>query len=302
MMNKFFRDVFVIARNELADSVRSRRAIVVLILFVFGSLLVCNGFVSALHKIEGQLAEMLMLPKAQTPGAVMDSLWQSRHFQRMVKDLLGDRDIATQLMSVHPMALIYGWLAFAFSPVLVMLTASPRIAEELGSGSIRFVMLRTSRGAWCLGKYVGQALMLILALTLSALACWCLMRFRLMGMNSLVVAQGMVIYSWKAWLYSIAYLGLALGISQTTRSQNKAMAMGFGAWMLFAILGVASKHLAGDGWRQLWHGVNMILPYGHRLDLWRLDMVHQVEAATFLITLGVVYLFIGHAFLVRRDV
>ena len=83
---------------------------------------------------------------------------------------------------------------------------------------------RASRPAWCLGKFLGQTLMVLAALTLSGLGAWCLMSFRLMGMNHLAVVGGMAIYSWKAWIYSLAFMGLALGISQSR--VNRAIRMG----------------------------------------------------------------------------
>lgn len=298
---KFLRDVLIVARNELTDAVRSRRAVLVLVLYLAGAMLACNGFISALHKIEVELCKMLALPASTMPGSVMNTLWKSEPFRRMMRELIHDREVVAQLVTVHPMAIVYGWLIFTFTPVLVILTAAPRISEELGSGSIRFALLRTSRAAWCIGKYVGQALMIVVALTLCALGAWCLSKFRLMGMNDLSVAWGMVVYSWKAWLYSLAFLGLALGVSQVTRSQNKAMAMGFAAWIGVSALGLMANQFAGEGWKQIWHAVRVLVPLGHRLDLWRMDAAHVVQSALFLLTLGFAYLFAGHAWLARKD-
>ena len=298
---KLVRDIFLVARHELADSVKSRRAAVVLILYVSVALLACNGFITVLHRIEVELSKTLGLPEASEPGTVINTLWQSKQFRRMMKELVGSREVVEQLMSVHPMALIYGWLVFSLTPPLVMLTASPRISEELGSGSIKYVFLRTSRSAWCVGKFIGQGLMTVVALTLSASATWCLVRYRLTGMEGLAAAQGMIVYSWKGWLYSLSFLGLALGVSQLTRSPNRAMAVGFGAWMGVTILGVMSHNLTDGSWGPLWQGVNMLVPMGHRLDLWRVDIAHQLESAAFLVALGFVYMFTGHAFLARRD-
>lgn len=300
-MLKLMRDILIVARHELSDAVKSRRAAVILILYVSGAMLACNGFITVLHKIEVELSQALGLPVSSTPGTVINTLWKSDQFRRMMKELIGSNDVVEQLMSVHPMALVYGWLVFSLTPVLVILTASPRISEELGSGSIRFVFLRTSRSAWCVGKFIGQALMTIMALTLSAFATWCLITYRLSGMDDLAVARGMIVYSWKGWLYSLSFLGLALGISQLTRSPNKAMALGLGGWLGVTVLGMISGHMMHGRWENLWQAVNMLVPMGHKLDLWRIDPAHQLQSAVFLIALGFVYMFTGHAFLARRD-
>jgi len=290
-----------VARYELSDAVKSRRAAVVLVLYVAGAMLVCNGFITTLHRIEVELSKALGLPAASAPGTVVNTLWKSDQFCKMMSKLIGSPDVAEQLMSIHPMALVYGWLVFSFTPLLVMLTASSRISEELESGSIRFVSLRTSRAAWCVGKYAGQALMTIVALTLSAFAAWCLITYRLSGMDDLAVAQGMIVYSWKGWLYSLSFVGLALGISQLTRSPNKAMALGFGAWLGVTVLGAASSHMMRGNWENFWQAVNMLVPMGHRLDLWHTDAAHQLQSVAFLVALGFVYMFTGHAFLARKD-
>jgi len=280
---------------------RSRRAAVILVLYLAGSMLACNGFITVLHRLEQQLAEMLGLSAATSPGAVVEALWQNREFQRMLRHLVGDRETASQLLSVPPMALIYGWLAFTFTPMLVMLGSSSRIAEEVSTGSIRFVMLRTSRLSWCLGKFVGQALMLVVALLLSVIGAWCIARFRLTGLNDATAGAAMLLMAGKAWVYALAFLGLALGLSQLTRHAYLAMALGFLAWIVSSFAGMAARHLSGEGVRQVWDLVGMLIPQGHRIDLWRTDLPHTVSGFVFLLALGLTYLMAGHIFFSRRD-
>ena len=57
-------------------------------------------------------------------GSVTATLWKSDAFRRMLTHLIGNRELAESLLSVPPLALYYGWLSFAFAPVLVMLTSS----------------------------------------------------------------------------------------------------------------------------------------------------------------------------------
>ncbi len=298
---KFWRDILIVARHELSDSIRSRRALIVLILYIGGGLLVSNGIVSSLGRAEVEISKALGLPPSAETGTVIDNLWKSQTFRRMMDKMLGDSDLAGQLVSFHPMAILYGLLAFTFTPVLVILLSSPRISEEIDSGSVRFALIRTSRWSWCLGKFAGQALMMVAALTLSAVCVWCLLRFRIMGMSDLDVARGMIILSWKAWVYSLAYLGLALGISHMVKSGNKATALAFAGWILIAVLGALANRYGEDGGSLIWGGIKMSIPSGHRIGLWRTDALHLVPSAVFLVTLAMVYLSAGHAFLARKD-
>ncbi|MDD4872116.1 MAG: ABC transporter permease subunit, partial [Kiritimatiellae bacterium] len=209
-----FRSTINVASHELADSIRSRRAIVLLILYLAGSIVGTLIFIKVLHEVETQVVKAMGLDPAKNPGGVTATLWESSHFREIVVHLSGDREIAEQLLRVPPLALFYAWLSFAFAPLLVVLTAAPRIAEEVWSGSVRFALFRTSRGAWCMGKYIGQACQIFLALLLSAAGAWLVGFIR---MEHFAPADSMItmfLFAVKAWIYSLAFLGLATGISQ----------------------------------------------------------------------------------------
>ncbi len=299
-MREFCRQVGVVLRYELADSIRSRRVLILLLLYLAGAMLACNGFITAIHKLEGQLSETLALPGAATPGAVTDALWRSKAFRRMVISLVGHKEIALEVLSLPPIAVIYGWLAFTFTPILVVLSAAGRIAEEISSGSARYVLTRTSRPAWCLGKFGGQACDVLLALMLSAIATWCVARFRLSNCDGLDTARWIILYGWKAWLYSLAFIGLSLGISQAVRSPHHAMGLTLGVLIVMGILALMSQHMVGEGWSQLWQVTDYLFPMKQKLNLWRLQPLYIVNAGVYLVTLAMAYMLAGYAILSRR--
>lgn len=221
VLKRFFKEVAVVARYELADAVRSRRAAVVIVLYMTGAVVAMNGFISILHRLEEQIARTLGISVLESAGAVTDSLWRSVHFRNMIIGLVGDRDIAMDLLDIPPIALMFGWLAFTFTPMLVMLTTSARIADEIGSGSVRYSLQRCSRATWSLGKFAGQAGLVVLALLLSAISAWVVARIRLDIMDSWATAQAFMIFAGKAWIYSFAFIGLATGVSQMSRPANR---------------------------------------------------------------------------------
>ncbi|MBA4386704.1 MAG: hypothetical protein C0404_01915 [Verrucomicrobia bacterium] len=300
-MMGFIRQVLVVARHELADSIRSRRVVVFLILYIAGAMLACNLFITVIHKLERQISSVMLLPESRTPGAVVDTVWKSKIFQDMVVSMAGDRKIAQEFFNVPVIALFYAWLAFIFTPPLVMLSASGRISEEVSTGSARFALTRTSRGSWCLGKFFGQALEALIPILLSAIGAWCVARFRLPTMDGPEAMRMMIIYSWKVWIYSLPYIGLALGISQTTRSQYLAMTLGFTAWIVLAILSAIAAYFVGDGINQVWQLVQLLIPMDHMLGLWRTSVSHSCTAALFLVALAFAYMSAGYAFLSRKD-
>lgn len=293
--------VWRVARQELADSIRSRRVLVLGLLYVAGSVAATALFVGVLQKIEHQLAESLGLAVSSRTGSVTATLWKSDAFRHMLTGLVGDKELARSLLAIPPLGLFYGWLSFAFAPVLVMLTASTRISEEVWSGSARFVMFRVSRLEWCLGKFAGQAVQLLLALWLSAAAAWLTGLVRMQAFEGAGTAQAMALFACKAWIYVLAFLGLATAISQLCAVPNLALALGIVALIALTALTAVSHHFAGAGWRRLWDVANAVTPGGHRMDLWCGNLAHAGPAALFLFGLGLAYLLAAHVVFARRD-
>jgi ABC-type transport system involved in multi-copper enzyme maturation permease subunit len=300
-MNRALSTLGIVAANELSDSIRSRRVIVMFLLYLAGAMGATALFITFLHSIEGQLVTTLGLDAPKDAGSVTATLWKSRPFRDMLTGLIGDRKLAETLLDVPPLALFYGWLSCAFTPLLVMLTASARVSEEIASGSIRYIMFRGGRAPWLLGKFAGQAAQMFIALLLSALGAWLIGWFRMKGYDGWPTAYHMLWFAVKAWLYALPFLGLALGISQLCAMPNLALAFGFMSLVAASVLTSLSNWLAGEGWRRIWDVVNVLTPGAHRQNLWWNDAEHLLPATIFLATLAALYLFAGYARFAQRD-
>jgi len=300
-MNRPLKTFGIIAGNEITDSARSRRVIVMVLLYVVGAMAATALFIKFLQSVETQLVTSLGLAAPRDAGSVTATLWKSDMFRRMLTGLAGDRALAEKLLAVPPLALFYGWLSFAFTPVLVMLTASTRIAEEIATGSVRFVMFRAARSQWCLGKFAGQAVQIFGALLLSAAGAWVVGYFRMHSFEPAASARYMLLFAVKAWIYALPFLGLALAVSQLFSTPNLALAFGFVSLVGMSVLSRVSAWLAGDGWRRAWDIVNLLTPGGHRQSLWWGDAAHLLPAIVYLVALALVYLLAGYARFSRRD-
>ena len=300
-MNGFARQTWLVTCNELSDALRSRRAAVVLLLYLAASVLFMYSVLGLLQNVENEVAGVLQIPTSSQAGAVTEALWKSDRFRQGVEHATGNSGIVVDLMSTSPVVLIYAMLVFLFTPMLVMLVASGRVADELASGSARYVLVRTSRLSWSVGKYLGQAALMAVALLLSGVGAWCVARLRMMGANGLEIALGMVLWSLRAWVYSLGFLGLALGVSHLTRSGARATILALLALIAMTILAAVADHRVGAGWRQLWYLAIVLTPQGHRFDLWRSSAAHLVPAVLYMVALGAGYLLAGYAIFRRRD-
>jgi len=295
--------VFRAALFELAGAIRTRRALVLVALYLAASLLGMNGAISALGRMEDQLAEVLQVERVEgRSGVVSAALWKSRPFQRLVRSAVGDSLVYDDIVGKHPAELLYAWIVFLFVPLLAVLVASRRAAEEIRSGAAKYMLLRVTRLEWTLGKYLGLALLMMLGLLVGALAAWLVAAFRLSGADIPALLPAMVLWSVKAWFLSLAWLGLALGVSHLFKSGAKADALSIVlmiAW--FAVPALLNAYATGPVWGKLLV-LRRLFPPSVDDALWRASFLPVAASAAWLAMLGLLYLSVGHAVFARRDV
>ncbi len=292
-----------VACYEWFDALRSRRALVVLLLYMAAA--VCNMYwsINLLHKLENELATVLQLPKSEQTGVISTTLWKSKPFQRIMKEMTQNDLVLQDITGKHPVELIYAWFAFFYTPLLVVLVSGSRIAEDLGSGAVRYVIFRTSRVSWTLGKFVGQAFMIFFALILSGIGAYAVAKCRLAGSGTPDLFMNIIQWSVRAWIFSFPYLGLAMGLSHLTKSASKATIMGIVAITVCFVVTILLRHFTADaGWRAYLPYLGVLVPEEHKMYLWRNSLAPLVTGTVYLMTLGCCYLLAGYACFRKRDV
>lgn len=298
------RTLYRIWQNALMEwtgAVRSRRALVLLALYLVFAVGCMYVTISILGKMEVELAKLLQLPASDQTGVVSATLWKSKPFQRMIHSAVSSELVYTDIVGRHPVVLMYGFFAFFFAPLLVMLVSGNRIADDLRSGAVRYSIVRSTRAEWTLGKYLGQALMIALALAISAVGAWVVAVCRLSGTDVWALLPSMLDWGLRAWIYSLAWIGIALGCSHCTRSGSWATVFGI-------LLMVALASLSGI---LKWVGLELEIPWIENFGilapssvegyLWRRSFAPLAVAAFHLLSLGFAYLALGYAFFRRRD-
>jgi len=297
------KQVWRVACYEWFDALRSRRALVVLLLYMTAA--VCNMYwsINLLHKLENELVTVLQLPPSEHAGVVSTTLWKSKPFQRMMKEVTQNDLVLKDITGKHPVELIYAWFAFFYTPLLVVLVAGNRIAEDLGSGAVRYMIFRISRSSWTIGKFIGQVLMIGFALVLSSVGAYAVAKYRLAGSGTPDLFLNMLEWSVRAWVFSFPYLGLAMGLSHLTKSGSKATVMGIFAIAICFVVSILLRHFTGDsGWRAYVPYLSLLVPEYHKMYMWRNALAPLVTGTVYLMTLGFCYLLAGYAVFRRRDV
>ena len=297
------KQVWRVACYEWFDALRSRRALVVLLLYMTAA--VCNMYwsINLLHKLENELVTVLQLPPSEHAGVVSTTLWKSKPFQRMMKEVTQNDLVLKDITGKHPVELIYAWFAFFYTPLLVVLVAGNRIAEDLGSGAVRYMIFRISRASWTIGKFIGQVLMIGFALVLSSIGAYAVAKYRLAGSGTPDLFLNMLEWSVRAWVFSFPYLGLAMGLSHLTKSGSKATVMGIFAIAVCFVVSILLRHFTGDsGWRAYVPYLSLLVPEYHKMYMWRNALAPLITGTVYLMTLGFCYLLAGYAVFRRRDV
>ena len=288
---------------ELASAFRSRRAIVVLVLYLAASLLCMNGAISVLGKMETQLAEVLQLPQEEgRSGVVSAGLWRSRHFQRIVRSVVGDSLVYDDICGRHPVELLYALFAFLYVPMLTILVGANRVADDLRSGAVRYMITRVTRLEWSLGKYMGLAVLLAGGLFAGAFAAWAVATYRLGGVEAADMLLAMLVWAAKAWFLSLAWLGVALGVSHFFHSGAKATALAMVVMVAFAVLPKVASFLAKVGLvSDKLLVVNRLFPGAVEDGLWRTSFAPVATASAWLLALGLMYFSVGYAKFAKGD-
>jgi ABC-type transport system involved in multi-copper enzyme maturation permease subunit len=297
------RRIWQTALWEWGGAIRSRRALVILLLYLASALLCMNGSISILGKMEKELAVVLQLPESESTGVVSASLWRSKPFNKIVKAVVGVGPVLDDISGRHPVELLYAWFAFLCAPLLAVLVCGTRVSDDLRSGAVRYMLVRESRIEWSMGKFIGQTLMVAIALAASSLGAAVIAFCRLSPGTAAELFLPMLNWGLRAWIYSVAWIGLALGLSHLTRSPGRATALGIFAICIFGALPPLMDFFhSHSGWPVAVTQVRMLVPAGPESQLWRFSAAPLMTGSFHLVLLGLVYLMAGVAVFSRRDV
>jgi len=286
----------LVATFDLLESLKSRKALVLLLLYLAGAFGASLIFIRVLTGLQEQLSEQL--------GAAVDMkmLMESPAMEKFVGKLVGDAETGRAIVAIPPMALFYGWLATNFVPLLVLFTSSDAISGDLSSGSVRFSLFRTDRLSWALGKLIGQTALMVVGVLAGALACWVTGMIWLDGMAAADTAWWLLRIAGRAAVYSFAYLGVAMCASQLMRTRLLAMGLAFALMFINSLAGgiVRIKPVVETS-PELFGALSKLFPNGHDLVWWHPGLLERSAAMLGLMLIGLTWFGLGYLRFSRRD-
>lgn len=288
-------DLWLIGWFDARESLRSRRALTLVGLYLLVATLSSYIFVSAVRAVESQIAAAAKT--ASVSAEVALGVARSQGY-RQILDLLtfGDSRKAAYLASLPPMGLFVAVAMLTMIPWLVALTAADQVAGDLHLRTVRFVALRASRAAFVLGKLLAQVLLVGAVTALSfvpavLLGVKYLQSFDLNATLLFLAATAPALLA-----YAFAFLGLTSLASQLSSTPGRARALTIG---LFALLWLAGLPVPGT--ESVLALVAYLSPWQLKMGFFAPDAAARTGAIGLALAYGAVFTTLGYLAFRRRD-
>jgi ABC-type transport system involved in multi-copper enzyme maturation permease subunit len=241
------RDVGLIAGFDLRESLRTRRALVLVLLYVVIAASASGIYIRIVNEMRENLASV--------PGSAAEiSVAADAGYGALLLFFAGgDGALANHLATYPTMVLVFAWISLAFLPWFIALTSYDLIAGDLHLRTIRYAALRTSRGAFVLGKLLGQAALVAGVTGLGMLPVLVLGAIYLPGFDLLGTLFALL-STWPVTvLCALGYLGVVTLASQLCKGPGAARATAVGLLLAVWICALLPAPYTPLNWLSPWH-------------------------------------------------
>jgi ABC-type transport system involved in multi-copper enzyme maturation permease subunit len=294
------RDAWLIAGFDLRESIRTRRALVLALLYLLIASITSIIYVEladfAQQAAEGVVAGISDSGERAAAAAAVSAA-QDTGYQGLLHVIAGgDAEIAGHLATYPPMVMIFAWFSLGALPWLIALTSYDLIAGDLHLRTVRFVALRTTRGAFVVGKLLSQVLLVALIAGLGmapvlAIGAAYLPRFDLLG-NALGLLRAWPILA----LFAFAVLGPVTFASQLVRGPGAARALALVLLFLMWILSTWATFVAAP--QSL---LGLLTPFAYKTHFFHPDLLYRSLNAAGCVALCAGWSWLGFQVFRRRD-
>ena len=262
------RDTLVVGRFHLMRAVRSRSAIVLCLVMAIVHMGGAWVFTQILKAMENSAAAALRVPATDRPGAMLSVLRERDDFRDFIGGLIPDPALLEWALNLPYLSVGHFWIALGTLPFLAAAAGSEVLSGDIKNRSLRYEVVRTGRLEVVCGRFLGQALLIFLAVLVANAGTW------IMAMTAMVeqpaVRQIVTLLSFTPRLcaWSLPFLGIGVAASMITSNTNAARAMALTATIATF---VAWGYLTARGSNDL--GVlvvplTQVLPQSQMLALW----------------------------------
>jgi ABC-type transport system involved in multi-copper enzyme maturation permease subunit len=282
------RDAALIAGFDLRESLRTRRAVVLVLLY----LLIASAASGIYVQVVGAIEQTVDVAAGAADADAALALAKDEGYRGMLLLVSGnDQALAAHLATFPAMVLIFAWTSLAFLPWFIALTSYDQVAGDLHLRTIRYAALRTTRGAYVLGKLAAQAILVAAVAALGMLPVLLIGAIYLTSFD-FVATLGSLLATWGITVVAaLAFLGVVSLASQLTRSPGTARAAAVGLLLLAYLMSYAT--LVGP--------LTFLSPWHWKSGLFHPDLTTRALAVAACLGLCAGYTALGFLRFRRRD-
>ena len=233
-MSDSLKQIWCIARFDLGTALRTKRALAATLLY--GLIAMGTGGVLVWLEVKirtyADTAEGLVRVAATADG------WDGpSSLEEVIAFLLGgDKELAAHLLGIPLVVYGFFWVSLTFLPYLIAIVSHDMVNAELRNRSVRFSLLRTSRGAFLSGKVLAQLILLTAVTVISNLLLLAVAWVQLPAFDP----GPALLYLGQYWIYTIVFslcwIGLTALVSSLVESAGLALMLLFVALIGLSIL------------------------------------------------------------------
>ncbi len=281
-------------RHELEIALRTRRVLVVALLYLGAALLGGMLVVWGLSK-----AEALIVEQAQAQGSISADEVRAliaENGEQALRDALDSFDVEVddlaQPLTNSVVAPVFFWCSLAFLPFLIVLTTFDTFASDLQARSLCFITLRTARWQTVVARLASQTLIFSIVTALAAAA---LFGFAVWRLDSLAAPQAMTSWAYGVALlvpYGAAYVAVTTFCSASTPKPMGALIRAVGLLIALRLCSLPDSLIDDDAaphWLAL-RFLRYVSPAWYHDGMWQavgLDLALSIAAyVTFTATFG----------------
>lgn len=284
----FVRDALLVADFDLRESLRTRRALVLVLLYLLIAGAASGIYVQIVREITSRAAAFGVEDKLAEASALQD-----QGYEMVLLFFAGGDGVLARHLATYPvMVLIFAWTSLAFLPWFIALTSYDQIAGDLHQRTIRYAALRTTRGAYVVGKLLGQAALVAGVAGLGMIPVVVIGALYLPDFQALATITALL-STWPITVVcALGFLGVVSLASQLCRSPGAARAAALGLLLAVWLLSLQSG---------VWAWLAVLSPWYWKPGLFQPGLLDRTIAAAGCLGLCAAYTGLGFLRFRRRD-
>jgi len=274
--------VWVIARFDLGTALRTRRAVLALLMY----LLIALGTGLAAISIERRVQQALS-DRGTHPEVLVEA--KAKALTALTIFLGGDREKAEHLMGIPLPVAAFFFVTLTFLPYLIALTSHDLVNRELRDRSARFVLLRASRATFLAGKTLSHVLLFMVVTVVSNAALFAYAALELPAFPIATGATTLTAFWGYALVYGVCFLSLAALVSSFVDSAARSL-------IALVVVLVALNILAASD------TAGFLSPWAHRGGLWSPHALDVAQSLAWYLGFSAAFWTVAWLRIRRRDV